>query len=946
MKKHNFWIFGLCLFLLGTVQAQNVESKANSANIPQGQIPTDPNVKIGKLDNGLTYYIRNNGKPEDKVELRLVVNAGSILENDNQQGLAHFMEHMNFNGTTNFQKNELVDYLQSIGVKFGADLNAYTSFDETVYILPIPSDDPEKLEKGFQILEDWAHNTTLTEEAIDGERGVVLEEYRLGLGPDKRMLQEYLPKMLYGSKYAERLPIGKKEVLENFDYETLRKFYNDWYRPDLMAVVAVGDLDVATLEQKIKDHFGKIEPKKNAPKREEFDLPNHEETFVTVATDPEAPFSRVQVMYKDTFKSPATKTTQDYKDLIVRSLFSTMLNNRLNELRNEANPPFIFGYSYYGGTYARDKNAYQSMANTSETGQLDGLKALLVENERVKRFGFQEGELERAKKELLARMEKTYKDRDKIESGRIVGEYVNNFLEEEPIPGIEWEYDFYQKVLPTIDLKDVNGLIQNFIHPDNRVIILTGPEKEGLEPVQEAEVLALLEEVENSELTAYEDEAVRSELLEAKPEAGEIVSEDVNADLDFKSFTLSNGAKITYKITDFKNDEILFSAYSYGGTSLYSDEDYLATAFANSGLTQAGIGGLSLNDMNKLMSGKIVQVSPFISSTTEGFRGQAAPKDLETLFQEVYLYFTDLNKDEEAYNSFITKQKSFLGNLMANPNFYYQNEIGKIRNEGNPRYNGFPTPEKLDEADYDLAYAKYQERFADAGDFNFYFVGNIDEAQLKEFAKMYIGSLPGKNSNETFEVSDFRPKDEQQKVVVNKGTDPKSQVQIVWVEETTYDADEALELDALGEVLTIKLIEQLREEIGGVYGVGANGGIRKYPYGNATFSISFPCGPDNVEKLTEAALAEVEKLKENGPTAEDLAKVKETYLQERKDEMQKNSFWLAALQDSDEEDKDIAMMMSFEERVQALTAEELQEVANKYLDDNYFMGVLMPEETE
>ncbi|PHQ28085.1 M16 family metallopeptidase [Leeuwenhoekiella nanhaiensis] len=946
MKKHNFWIFGLCLFLLGTVQAQNVENKANSANIPQGQIPTDPNVKIGKLENGLTYYIRNNGKPEDKVELRLVVNAGSILENDDQQGLAHFMEHMNFNGTTNFQKNELVDYLQSIGVKFGADLNAYTSFDETVYILPIPSDDPEKLEKGFQILEDWAHNTTLTEEAIDGERGVVLEEYRLGLGPDKRMLQEYLPKMLYGSKYAERLPIGKKDVLENFDYETLRNFYNDWYRPDLMAVVAVGDLDVATLEQKIKDHFGRIEPAKNAPKREEFDLPNHEETFITVASDPEAPFSRVQVMYKDTFKSPAAKTTQDYKDLVVRSLFSTMLNNRLNELRNAANPPFIFGYSYYGGTYARDKKAYQSVAQTSETGQLTALQALLEENERVKRFGFQEGELERAKKELIARMEKAYKDRDKIESGRIVGEYINNYLEEEPIPGIEWEYDFYQKVLPSIELKDVNGLIKNFIHPDNRVIILTGPEKEGLELVKEDEVLALLEEVENAELTAYEDEAVRSELLETKPQAGTIVSEETNADLDYKSFTLSNGAKVTYKITDFKNDEVLFSAFSYGGTSLYSDEDYLNTVYANGGLSQAGIGGLSLNDMNKMMSGKIVGVSPYISSSTEGFRGQAAPKDLETLFQQVYLYFTGLNKDEEAYNSFISKQKSFLGNLMANPNYYYQNEIGKVRNEGNPRFSGFPTPEKLDEADYDLAYAKYQERFADAGDFNFYFVGNIDEAKLKEFAKTYIGSLPGKDSNETFEVPEFRVKDEYQKVVVNKGTDPKSSVQIVWVEETDYDADEALELDALGEVLTIKLIEQLREEIGGVYGVGANGNLRKYPYGNATFSISFPCGPDNVEKLTEAALAETEKLKENGPTAEDLAKVKETYLQERKDKMQQNGFWLSVLQESDEDDMDISRMMSFEERVQALTAEELQEVANKYLDANYFMGVLMPEETE
>ena len=946
MRKTNFKVFGLFLLLSGGMFAQTVEKELPQTPIPEGQIPVDPNVKIGKLENGLTYYIRNNGKPEDKVELRLVVNAGSILETDKQQGLAHFMEHMNFNGTTNFKKNELVDYLQSIGVKFGADLNAYTSFDETVYILPIPSDDPEKLEKGFQIIEDWAHNTTLTDEAIDGERGVVLEEYRLGLGPDKRMLQEYLPKMLYGSKYAERLPIGKKDVLENFDYATLRNYYKDWYRPDLMAVVAVGDLDVATLEQKIKDHFGKIKSKSDAPQREEFALPNHDETFVTVATDPEAPFSRVQVMYKDSFKSPVTKTTKDYKDLVVRSLFSTMLNNRLDELRNESNPPFVFGYSYYGGTYARDKNAYQSIANTSETGQMAGLKAILEENERVKRYGFQEGELQRAKKELLARMEKAYKDRDKQESGRIVSEYINNYLEEEPIPGIAWEYDFYEKVLPTINLKDVNGLIKNFIHPDNRVIILTGPEKEGLEPVAEADVLDLLTEVEQSQLEPYEDEAVRSDLLETMPTPGSITTTEANEDLDFKSFILSNGAKVTYKITDFKNDEILFGAFSNGGTSLYSDEDYIATSFANAGLSQAGIGGLSLNDMSKMMSGKIVRVSPYISNATEGFRGQAAPKDLETLFQEVYLYFTDLNKDEEAYQSYLTKQKSFLGNLMANPNFYYQNEIGKIRNEGNPRYTGFPTPEKLEAADYDLAYEKYQERFADAGDFNFYFVGNIDEEKLKEYAKTYLGSLPTTNSNEKWKETEFRVDDTYNKVVVNKGTDPKSQVQIIWTEDTEWDPAEAMQIDALGEVLTIKLIEQLREEIGGVYGVGARGNMSKYTFANATFSISFPCGPDNVEKLTKAALAEVEKLKENGPTAEDLAKVKETYLQEHKDQLQQNSFWLSTLQESDRDDRDINKMMNFEASVASLTAEQIKAVANKYLDENYFLGILMPEETK
>ncbi|MCB0470142.1 MAG: insulinase family protein, partial [Flavobacteriaceae bacterium] len=374
-------------------------------------IPVDSNVKVGQLDNGLKYYIRQNAKPEDKVELRLVVNAGSILEDEDQRGLAHFMEHMSFNGTTNFKKNDLVDYLQSIGVKFGAHLNAYTSFDETVYILPIPSDDPEKLEKGFQIIEDWAHNALLEGQDIDDERGVVLEELRLRQGADDRMMQKYLPKLLYGSKYVDRLPIGTKENLETFDYESIRRFYKDWYRPDLMAVIAVGDADVSVLEEKIKEHFGKIKNPDNEKERKVFDLPNHDETFIAIESDPEAAFSQVQVVYKDNENAKEDETLGEYRHSILESLFSQMINNRLEELRNSANPPFVFGYSYYGGTYARTKNAYQSIAQTSEDGQLTALKALLEENERVKRYGFNQGEFERAKKDILAGLEKSYNDR-------------------------------------------------------------------------------------------------------------------------------------------------------------------------------------------------------------------------------------------------------------------------------------------------------------------------------------------------------------------------------------------------------------------------------------------------------------------------------------------------------------------------------------------------------
>ncbi|MFD2586983.1 M16 family metallopeptidase [Croceitalea marina] len=934
------------VFLFAVSAFAQTDTGLPNTTIPEGNIPTNPNVKVGKLDNGLTYYIRNNGKPEDKVELRLAVNAGSIMETDRQLGLAHFMEHMNFNGTKNFEKNDLVDYLQSIGVKFGADLNAYTSFDETVYILPIPSDDPEKLEKGFQILEDWAHNTTLSEEAIDGERGVVLEELRLRLGANERMQRVTLPKMMYGSKYADRLPIGTKENLENFSYDDVRDYYNTWYRPDLMAVVAVGDLDVATMEQKIKDHFSGISKAKNPVKREAYELPNHEETFIAIASDKEAAFSRVQVMYKDRYEAPEVKTVSDYRESLVKNLFSTLINNRLNELRNSANPPFVFGFSYYGGTFARTKNAYQSIANTSPDGQLKGLRAILEENERVKRFGFQEGEFDRAKKSLLARLEKQFNDRDKQESGRIVGSYVSNYLDNTPIPGIEWSFDMTKKLLPTIKLEEIGALINDFLHDDNRVIILTGPEKEGLKQVTEEEVKALLNEIQTADIKGYEDEAVRNELIEKMPTPGAISKTTQNEKLGTTTLVLSNGATLTYKKTDFKNDEVLFRAYSPGGTSLYSDEDFLATSFANGGLSQAGIGGLSLTDINKFMSGKIASVSPSIGSFSENFRGSAAPKDLETLFQMVHLYFTALNKDDEAYNSFITKQKSFLGNLMANPQFYFQDQIGKIRNEGNSRYTGFPNAEKMDAADYDLAYKKYQERFADAGDFHYFLVGNVAEAQVADFAKKYLASLPGTNSNEKFVPTKFRRKDAFQKHIVNRGKDPKSNVSIVWEEEIPHDGKTALAVAALGEVLTIKLVEKLREEEGGVYGVGARGSLSKISFSNLTFSISFPCGPENVDKLVAAALAEVEKIKNEGVSDEDMAKVKETYLVQRKEAIKTNKFWLDNLLTAHQENRDPNAMLSYEDKVKKLKPSDLQKVAKTYLDENYFLGILMPEEAK
>ncbi|WP_333599395.1 M16 family metallopeptidase [Flavobacterium sp.] len=906
-------------------------------------IPFDPNVKKGTLKNGITYYIRKNAKPENKVDLRLVINAGSILENDDQQGLAHFMEHMNFNGTKRFPKNQLVDYLQSIGVKFGIHLNAYTSFDETVYFLPIPSDNPEKLEKGFQIIEDWAFNANLTPEEIDKERGVVLEEYRLGLGADKRMEDKYIPKIMYKSQYANRLPIGKKEILQNFKYDKLVSFYKDWYRPDLISVIVVGDIDVAQMEQKIKDHFEKYQNPANEKPRKTFEVPNHKETFVAIESDKEAAQTQVQILYKDYGLRKKKKIIKDNKDELVEGLFTTMLNNRLNELINSPTPPFTYGFTFHGGTFARDKEAFQSFAMIDENKQLEALKVLVSENERVKKFGFTAGEFERAKKEILSRTENQYNDRDKTESENFVWECQSNFLEQEPMPGIEWSYPTIQKMLPTITLTEVNALIKDFLKEDNRVVVITAPEKEGLKKVTEQEVLAAIK-INTADLKPYEDKAVASSLLRNSITEGSIVKKETNAKIGATTLTLSNGAKVTYKKTDFKNDEILLEAVSFGGTNLYSNDEIKKIQFANGGLTQAGFSGLNQNDIDKFMSDKIATVTPYISNTTEGFRGETTPKDLEYAFQMLHAYFTDLNYDAAAFEGYKQKQSNFFENLVAQPNFYFQQEFYTYLNKENPRWNGIvPTAEKWAATDYQLAYNKYKERFANAGDFEFFFVGNVDDATMESFSKKYIASLPSNTTKETAKDLGYRLLKGDLKKVVNKGKDPKSNVTIMYYGDATYDANEAYLLKALGDILTIKLIEVIREKESGVYTVNARGSMSKVPYGSYNFNISFPCGPENTEKLITASLGELNKIIANGPTQVDLDKFKQAELLEYKKQMKENKYWMANFTKSYTNDAKPEDILELEAKINGVTAAQIQEVAKKYVSKDKTIGVLMPE---
>jgi len=935
--KHYNKLFVLLLAFPMSIFAQ--ELKGDSP------VPFDSTVKTGKLENGLTYYIKKNAKPENKVDLRLVINAGSILENDDQQGLAHFMEHMCFNGTKRFPKNKLVDYLQSIGVKFGQHLNAYTSFDETVYFLPIPSDDPEKLEKGFQIIEDWAFNAVLTPEEIDKERGVVLEEYRIGLGAGKRMMGRYMPKMMYNSHYAERLPIGKKEILENFKYDKLVSFYKDWYRPNLMSVIVVGDIDVAAMEKKIKEHFASYKNPKNERPRKVYDVPNHKETFVAVESDKEASAAQVQLVYKDYDTPKPIVNVNDFRKSLVEGLYSTMINNRLNELTNSPTPPFTYGYSYHGGTWARTKEAYQSFAMSQEDKQLEALKVLVTENERAKKYGFTQGELDRAKSEFLANTESAYNDRDKTDSREFVGEYQSHFLEKEPTPGIEWTFNAMKKILPGIDLKDVNGLVKDYIKEDNRVVILTGPEKDGLKKPTEQEVLNTLK-VNDADITPYKDTEIASSLLRKELKPGSIVKKEKNDKIGTTTLFLSNGAKVTYKKTDFKNDEILMEAISFGGTNLYSNEELKKVQFANGGLTQAGFSGLKENDINKFMSGKVASVNPYIGNTTEGLRGSATPKDLEYLFQMTVGYITDLNFDKDAFEGYKQKQSGFFKNMASQPGFYFQQELYGYLLKENPRFFGMIPDEKAWEfTDYQVAYNKYKERFANAADFEFFFVGNIDDKKIEEYSAKYLAALPSSDKKEKAIDLGYRMLKGEHKKIVNKGTDPKSTVSIMFYGDAQYSPKEALAMQALGEVLTIKLIEELRENESGVYGISARGSMSKVPNGAYNFTIGFPCGPDNAEKLTASALRELQKIIDNGPQAADVTKFKEAELLDYKKDIKENRYWLTNFNRSYTNGTSPEDILKVEEKINAITAKDIQDVAKKYLTKDKVVGILMPEKS-
>ena len=919
-----------------------VASQAVTPNLNK-PIPLDPAVKVGKLPNGLTYYIRKNVEPKNRAELRLVIRAGSVLETDNQQGLAHFMEHMEFNGTKNFPKNELVNFLQSAGVRFGADLNAYTGFDETVYQLPVPTDSVKLFERAFQILEDWAHNATIDPVEVNKERGVILEERRLGRGAGQRMRDQYFPLLLNNSQYAKRLPIGTEQVLTTFKPEVLTQFYKDWYRPDLMAVIAVGDFDTKEVERIIREKFGRIPAVKSPKPRTEFEIPAHKDTKVVIVTDPEQPNTVVQVIYKR--PEIKEKTLSDLRESIKRGLFNTMLGNRIQELTQRADPPFLGGYSNYSD-FLGNLDAFTSIAVAKEGNVEKAIRAVLDENARVKQFGFTPTELARAKQEFMTNVEQSYSERDKTRSVNFVNEYVQNFTDKEPYTSIDFYYNFLKKEQDGIKLAEVNALVDQFIHNDNRAVIVMAPDKDKAKLPTVAQILSYVDDAGKG-LTAYEDKTLDSPLLAKQPTGSPVVNEKLVKDIGVTEWTLKNGVRVVLKPTTFKNDQILFAASSFGGTSLYDLNDFQSARFSSSLTAMGGTGEYNQIQLGKFLSGKQVSVSPYVSELSEGISGSAAPKDLETALQLVYSYFTQPRKDTDVVKGFLSNQRSALQNRISTPTpqGVFQDTVSVTLGNNNPRRQPLK-PEDLDKIDLDRALKIYQERFANAGDFTFYFVGNFKEDQIKPLIEKYLGGLPATDKPEKFTDLGIRAPKGQISKTVYRGLDPKSAVQLVYTGDLTWSPEATTQLDALAEVLEIKLLEKLREEEGGVYGVSASAAYAKYPVSRYTFRINFGCAPENVEKLLTKTQELINDLKQKGALPADIAKFKAETRRETELQIKDNQFWLGYLQNQYYNGDAPDEILHENEQLEKVTVESTKATANQYLGPNLIRLVLMPEKKQ
>ena len=905
-------------------------------------IPQDPKVSKGVLENGMTYYVRANENPKNRAELFLVVKAGSIDEDDDQQGLAHFAEHMAFNGTKNFPKNELIKYFESIGMEFGPEINAYTSFDETVYMLKVPLDSSEFIEKGLQVLYDWACQVTDSDEEINNERGVIREEYQGGRDANYRMQMKWLPVFLHNSKYAERLPIGKMEIIDNFQPEVLRRYRKDWYRPNLQAVIVVGDFNQDEMVKTVKEKFSQIPASVNPRPKKYFDIPDHKETFVSIVTDKEAQYPVTFAFYKHPLVK--SKILADYRETIKESLYNGMINNRLSEKLQQPNPPFLMAQSGYSELVG-PKSVYQSVA-VAHNGRIDeGLKSVLIENERVRQFGFTDSELERQKTAVLNNIEKAYNERNNQKSINYAEEYKRNFLmTEEPFPGIEMEFEYFKSFLPVITAAEINELAAKWVTDENRVVVIAAPEIEGVKVPTETEILALLDEVKNMEIEPYKDAVTNVPLVEYEPSGSKVIAEKKLENVDAVEWTLENGATVVVKTTDFKEDEILFNAWSLGGNSLYGLEDDISADFTTDVMQLSGISGFDKITLDKMLSDKVFSLSPGVSQLRETFSGNSSVKDVETLLQMLYLYFTEPRFDATSFQSFMTRMSGMLENKAASPESAFQDTMTVTMANYHKRSRPI-TKELLQEADFKRMQQIGRERFKNAADFKFFFVGNIKPEEFKPLVEKYIGGIPSTGEKENWVDLDIDKPEGVIEKVVKRGEEEKSTQYIVFHGDFDYDSQNQVQLDAVGKILSTRLLEVIREDKSSVYSIGAYPSSTKFPVEEYTITVAYGTSPQKLDELKKAVFDIISEYKNNGPTTEEVAKAQEKMLRERETALRENGFWMGILSNTYYiKNGDFSEFGNYEKLVKNLSVDSTKKAFNDWFDfKNYISVALAPE---
>jgi zinc protease len=914
-------LLALCLLVVGPAPADTLDDP----------LPFDPAVSKGTLDNGMTWLIRENGKPEARADLRLVVKAGSVDEDEDQRGLAHFVEHMLFNGTESWEGTEIVDYLESIGARFGADLNAYTSFDETVYMQHIPTDKEGLLRQGLEILGEFAWKATLSDEEIERERGVVLDEWRGGLGASRRVRDEQLAVVLKGSRYAERLPIGLPEIIREGDPEALRRYYRDWYRPERMAIVAVGDFDAAEVEAWIREIFGAIPPTPELRDRIDFDVPADPDTLFALADDPELRGTSVGWSTKGPWRGEA-ETRGEYRQSLVESMALSMFNQRLAEVARSENPPFLRA----GGgrqRFGRMVELTDFSARVQDGGEARGLAALLEEVRRTELHGFLGSELDRARRSMIAGIEATWAEREKTGSGAYVGEYMRHFLHGEPVPGIDVEVDLWRELLPGVTVEECHRTFLELARGEGVVVEVTRPTQE--EPVGEEEFLAVLRVGADAAPEPYVDGLADVKLLATTLPAGRVVARTEIPKVGATQLTLSNGIEVFVKTTDFQDDEVRFLGQSLGGTSVVDDEDLPSAAFAATIVAESGWGGHSVVDLRKMLAGKVVSVRPYFDDRRHGVSGSSTVADLPTALDLCVLGMTAPNRDPAAFERVRERLHASLVNRAKDPGARYSDRRIAVNTMDDPRARPM-TLERIDEIDHEQAVRFYEASFANASDFSFFFVGNVDADELAPLLERTLGSLPaGPGPPARFVEREIPFPDGEVRETVRAGSEPKARTDLTFPSYDGTDPREWHRLRTAASVLGRRLRERMREDLGATYGVGVSYQHQVIGPAGGKFTVGFGSDPADREALAAEVFAAVEELRRDGPTADEITTEQELQYRDLETALEQNGFWMGSLAALWVRERPLEEVRNRRLRIDELTPESIHRVLREHLSPDH-----------